>query len=557
MVLAGLHFAHPLLLGRVVDVLSRPDTGWSELSRLLLLWGAIGLMGIVAGAFVALQADRLAHRRRLAMMGRYFEHVLALPVSYHGDVHSGRVLKTMLAGSDALFGLWLNFFRSHFETFVSVGVLLPLTLFINWRLALVLIVLVAVFTTVTLFVVGRTRTSQKQVERHHGQLAAAASDALANVMVVQSFVRLSAEAGRFSEISRRLLEAQFPVLTWWAVVTVLTRSSATLAVIAMFVVGAVLNRSGEASVGQIVGFTTLAMLLIGRLEQALGFVMGLFFQRPVLEEFFDVLGTDAAVRDKPGALAFGRVRGEVAFEGVSFAYRDGRPAVNEADFAVPAGARVALVGHTGAGKSTAMNLLSRLWDPERGTIRIDGVDIKDVRLASLRANIGVVFQDALLFNRSIADNLRVGRPGASDAELEAVARRAEAHAFITAKPDGYTTLIGERGVGLSGGERQRIAIARALLKDPPILILDEATSALDAATEAKVQMALAALMRGRTTFVIAHRLSTVRDCDLILVFDHGRIVERGRFGELLGRDGTFAELVRTQLGPADATRPAA
>ena len=222
---------------------------------------------------------------------------------------------------------------------------------------------------------------------------------------------------------------------------------------------------------------------------------------------------------------------------------------------VPAGSTVALVGHTGAGQTTALSLLHRVWDPTAGRILVDGVDIREVTLASLRQNIGVVFQESLLFNRSIAENLRVGKPDATDAELEAAARLAEAHDFILRQPRGYETLVGERGSTLSGGERQRLAIARALLKDPPILILDEATSALDAATEARVQRALKALTHNRTTFVIAHRLSTVRDADRILVFDQGRIVERGTFAELVAADGVFANLVATQLAASrhDAT----
>ena len=211
---------------------------------------------------------------------------------------------------------------------------------------------------------------------------------------------------------------------------------------------------------------------------------------------------------------------------------------------------IALVGHTGAGKSTAMTLLQRLWDPTSGRITIDGQDLRDITLDSLRSNVGVVFQESLLFNRSIRDNLMVGRPDATDEEMEQACRMADAHEFIVRQANGYDTLIGERGTTLSGGQRQRLAIARALLKNPPILILDEATSALDAATEARVGKALKTLMAGRTTFVIAHRLSTVRDADEILVFDNGRIVERGDFNSLLARQGHFADLVETQLSPA-------
>jgi ATP-binding cassette subfamily B protein len=207
---------------------------------------------------------------------------------------------------------------------------------------------------------------------------------------------------------------------------------------------------------------------------------------------------------------------------------------------------VALVGSTGAGKSTAMALLHRLWDPQQGSVTIDGIDIRDVTLTSLRRNIGVVFQESTLFYRTIADNLRVGKPDATDEEMIEAAKLAQAHDFIMSHPDGYKTVVGERGRTLSGGERQRIGIARALLKNPPILILDEATSALDSVTEAKVQDALSQLMRGRTTFVIAHRLSTIRHADIVLVMDQGRIVEQGSYRDLLGRGGAFAKLVQTQ-----------
>jgi ATP-binding cassette, subfamily B, beta-glucan exporter len=285
------------------------------------------------------------------------------------------------------------------------------------------------------------------------------------------------------------------------------------------------------------------------MDQAISFVNRLFFHAPRLAEFFTVLDTPSALVEKPDATALGRVQGRVEFERVSLSYGGDRPAVHDLSFVVEPGQTVALVGHTGAGKSTAVALLQRLRDPDAGTIRIDGVDLRDVTLDSLRANIGVVFQESVLFYRSIADNLRVGRPEASETELLAAARLAEAHDFILRQPEGYNTLVGERGETLSGGERQRLAIARALLKDPPVLILDEATSALDAATEARVQQALRNVMRGRTTLVIAHRLSTVREADLILVFEAGRIVERGSYAELLGRGGIFAHLVGTQLGP--------
>jgi ATP-binding cassette subfamily B protein len=232
---------------------------------------------------------------------------------------------------------------------------------------------------------------------------------------------------------------------------------------------------------------------------------------------------------------------------VGFAYPGGPAILSDVSFVARPGTVTALVGATGAGKSTAMHMLQRLWDPQTGGILIDGQDLRDVTLESLRNAIGVVFQESLLFNRTIRDNLLIGRPDATDADIERACRLAEAHDFIIRQPQGYDTLVGERGTTLSGGQRQRLAIARALLKDAPILILDEATSALDSATEARVSRAMAALMKGRTTFVIAHRLSTVRDADEILVFNGGQIAERGTFEGLLRQGGRFAELVENQL----------
>ncbi len=552
---AALYYVEPVLFGRIVDVLFRGQgqpgaVTWDETLRLLAIWGAVGLAGIAASILVSLHADRLAHRRRLAAMAQFFGHVLTLSPTYHAQSHSGRLLKVMLTGVDHLFGVWLSFFREHLATFVALLVLLPLSLTLNWRLGTLLVLLIVAFAGLTVFVIARTEKKQGAVEEYHSKLAMRAGDALGNIPLIHSYVRLAAEARTLGFVMRRVLAAQYPVLNLWALVSVLTRSASTITVIAIFVLGTWLNLDGKATVGEIVTFMGFATMLIGRLEQAMGFASRLFFQMHGLGQFFAVLDTQPTVTEKPDAIRLGRVKGAVDFAGVTFSYAAAAPAVSELTFAVAAGTTVALVGTTGAGKSTAMALLHRLADPEAGTIRIDGIDIRDVTLDSLRQNIGVVFQDSTMFFRSIADNLRIGRPDATDDDLVAAARRAEAHEFIAALPRGYDTLVGERGTTLSGGERQRIAIARALLKDPPILILDEATSALDATTEARVQRALRALMRGRTTFIIAHRLSTIRDADLILVFRKGRIVESGGYAALIEQGGAFAELVRTQLGPS-------
>ena len=556
-IVAGLQFLDPVLFGRVIGLISQsdqlaPGQLWTEAAQLLLVWLAVGVAAIIANVAVAIHSERMAHRNRLSIMSRYFSHVLSLPLSFHGDIHSGRLMKVMLGGSDALFGVWLSFFREQFSTYVAVGVLLPLTFFMNWRLALTLLALVVLFVTVTVYVVRKTEGRQRQVEQYHSNLAGTAQDALSNVMVVQSFTRLAAESRIFGQIAEDLIRHQFPVLNWWAVVNVLTRGASTLAVIAIVVIGTLLHVQGQASVGDIVSFMGFATLLIGRLESGVQFTSRVFLQMPVLEDFYSVLDAKSSVPEKEAAPALQAAQGEVVFDNVGFAYPGGPNILSNVSFKAMPGTSVALVGQTGAGKSTAMNLLQRLWDPVDGGIQIDGQDLRDVSMESLRASIGVVFQESMLFNRPIRENLRIGRPEASDEEIERACRLADAHEFIVRQPRGYDTIVGERGSTLSGGQRQRLAIARALLKNPPILILDEATSALDAATEARVSRAMATLMKGRTTFIIAHRLSTIRDADMILVFDQGRIVERGSFHELVAMGGRFAELVETQLTPAAA-----
>jgi ATP-binding cassette, subfamily B, beta-glucan exporter len=299
----------------------------------------------------------------------------------------------------------------------------------------------------------------------------------------------------------------------------------------------------------------IASLLISRLEQVVGFANRLFMDAPKLAEFFAVLDTVPGVRDRPDALEPGRLRGLVEFNDVSFSYDGKRAAVADLNFTALPGDRVALVGPTGSGKSTALALLHRSFDPQAGLITVDGKDIRALTLTGLRRNIGVVFQETLLFNRSIAENLRVGKPDATEEEMREAAVRAQALEFIDRNPEGLEARIGERGRLLSGGERQRLAIARAILKDPPILILDEATSALDPVTEARLTMALDEVMKGRTTFVIAHRLATIRNATRILVFNNSIIVEAGTYDELARRGGFFAELVRAQFGPGGAGEP--
>ena len=558
LLLAAAQFAEPVLFGRLVDVMSgNPPNGplaWTSTSPwpLLAAWVAFGLFTILCGVVVALHADRLSHRQRQAVLTGYFEHIMQLPLTFHTGTHSGRLMKVMLQGTDALWRLWLGFFREHFAAIMSLVVLLPLSLYLNWRLALLLFALCVVFTVLTTMVVRKTSEMQNEVEEQYGNLSARASDALGNVALVQSFVRIDAEVAGLRGIADKLLAAQMPVLSWWALVTVKTRASTTITVLAIFTVGIVLHQQGLTSVGEIVMFVSFATMLIQRLEQVVSFINSVFMEAPRLKEFFDVLDAVPAVRDRPDAIDPGRLKGLVEFRDVSFSYDGKRPAVEDVTFTALPGQTIALVGPTGAGKSTAIALLHRAFDPQSGVITIDGMDVRGMRLAALRRNIGVVFQEALLFNRSIAENLQVGKPDATGEEMRAAAAGAQALDFIERSPHAFETNAGERGRMLSGGERQRLSIARALLKNPPILILDEATSALDAVTEARVNAALDEVMKGRTTFVIAHRLSTIRNATRILVFDHGRVIESGTFDELIAKGGHFAYLAKAQFMVQDA-----
>lgn len=560
-------FAEPVLFGSVINVLAvaqadSASADWAKLWWLVLVWASLGMFTIVCGTLIALVADRLAHRRRLAVLSSYFEHVLQLPLVYHGETHSGRLMKIMLQGTDALWAFWLGFFREHLAAFVSLLLLVPLTLLINWRMAILLIVLCVLFAALTALVLHKTETLQSKVQTYHSDLTERASDALGNIALVHSFVRVESEVVALKSISERLLAAQYPVLSWWAVATVLTRASTTLAILSTVALGAWLFRNNLITVGEIATFVALAGLVVARLEQAVSFTNRMTLDAARLYEFFDVLGTTPAMHDRPNAIDPGRLIGRVEFDDVSFSYDRKRPAVSGLSFTALPGETVALVGATGAGKSTALMLLHRGFDPQSGCIRIDGIDVRDIQIGALRHNIGVVFQEALLFNRSFAENLRVGKPDATDEQLGDAARRAQALNFIEYKVEGFDAIVGERGRLLSGGERQRLSIARALLKDPPILILDEATSALDAATESHVLAALDEVMRNRTTFVIAHRLATIRNATRILVFDHGRIVEMGTFQELQRSGGVFTRLITEQFAglgaseePATQVRP--
>jgi len=539
-VLAIVMIAEPILFGRIIDAIAEKQ----DVVPTLGLWAGLGLFNIVAFVLVARQADRLAHKMRVDVLTRSFTSVMTMPLSWHYERGTSNVLHTLIRAVDTLFGLWLEFMRQHLTTAVSLVLLIPTAIALDIRLSLVLMVLGILYFSIGRFVMRRTEQNQKAVEAHHHKVFAHVSDSVSNVALLQSYNRVSQETHALRTYVDRLLKAQYPVLDWWALASAMHRVASTISMMVVLIIGAMLVSYGELKVGDIVAFTGFASLLISRLDQISAFVNQIFDGRVRLEEFYRLEDSTALRKEPEGAEPLGHVSGHIRFDNVSFAFHNAARGVDQVSFAVEPGKTVAIVGPTGAGKTTLINLLQRVYDPREGAIYIDGVDTRRVTRASLRSSIATVFQDSALLNRSIEENIRVGCAHASNDDIHDAARAAAAHDFILGKSDGYDTLVGERGGQLSGGERQRIAIARAILKDAPILVLDEATSALDVETEERVRAAVDDLRQNRTTFIIAHRLSTVRDADIVLFMDEGRIVEQGTFDELVARDGRFTALLR-------------
>jgi ATP-binding cassette subfamily B protein len=539
-VLAIVTIAEPILFGRIIDAISERQ----EVFTTLALWASLGAFNIVAFVWVARGADRLAHSRRAGVLCESFERIISMPLSWHHERGTSNSLHTLLRAVEALFSLWLEFMRQHLSTAVALILLVPTAISLDLRLSLVLLVLGVLYVGIGRLVMRKTKDGQAKVERHYHNVFAHVTDSVNNVAVLQSYNRIGHEAQALQAHVRDMIAAQNPVLDWWALASALNRLASTISMMVVLIIGAYLVTHGQLRIGDVVAFTGFASLLISRLDQVSAFVNQIFESRVKLESFYR-LEDEAAHQAEPADLReLENVTGHIRFENVSFEFPNSGQGVGDVSFEVHAGQTVAIVGPTGAGKTTLINLLQRVHSPRSGRILIDGVDTRTVTRKSLRQCIATVFQDAGLFNRSIEENIRIGRATATYDDVHLAAHAAAAQEFILSKSEGYDTLVGERGGQLSGGERQRIAIARAILKDAPILVLDEATSALDVETETRVKDAIDGVRAGRTTFIIAHRLTTVRDADLVIFMDKGRVIEMGGFAELSVTNGRFAGLLR-------------
>ena len=539
-ILAVITIAEPILFGRIIDAMSSK----TAVSPMLIAWAAFGVFNTIAYVLVAREADRLAHERRASLLTEAFGRIISMPLSWHNQRGTSNALHTLLRACETLFGLWLEFMRTHLATAVALTLLIPTAISMDYRLSAVLVVLGILYWIIGRVVMSRTKDGQASVEAHYHTVFSHVSDVISNVSVIHSYNRIESETRALKEFANQLIKAQLPVLDWWALASALNRMASTISMMIILVIGTVLVQRGEIKVGDVIAFIGFAGLLVGRLDQMRAFATQIFEARSKLEDFFQLEDSVKEREEVANASTLDKVRGDVEFRNVSFDFAGTTQGVKDVSFKVKAGQTVAIVGPTGAGKTTLINLLQRVYEPQQGSILVDDTPISAVTRRSLRASIATVFQDAGLLNRSIRDNIRLGRDDASETEVQAAADAAAAAEFIESRLNGYDTHAGERGNRLSGGERQRIAIARAILKNAPILVLDEATSALDVETEARVKTAIDNLRRDRTTFIIAHRLSTVREADLVIFLDHGAIVEMGSFDELSHSNGRFAALLR-------------
>ncbi len=542
--------ASPALTGLVIDT-AVDAAGAGGSARELLLPGSLLLGTVVVGWWLQraqiLALGMAGQRALFDLREEVFATVQRLSISYFEGVESGDLMSRLINDIETLNSFLSQGFRRVLGAALGIVTTLAGMLIVDWRLALVTLFVVPLMLGATRLFGLVARRAFRRRQEAIGEVSATLAEELAGIKVSQAFNRTDADRGVFASRNAANRDAN---VTASAVSSAFSPTLAVISATATALVAAAggwLAIEGLVTIGVVVAFFGYSRAFFNAVSQLSSLYAETQSALAGGERVFALIDTPSEVAEAPGALELGRVRGEVALDGVCFSYQTGPQVVHDIDLAVPAGTTLAIVGATGAGKTTLVNLVPRFYDPTCGRVLVDGHDLRDVTLRSLRANLGVVLQDPFLFAGSIAENIRYGREGASDAEVEAAARTAHAHGFIERLPEGYDTVVGERGITLSTGQRQLVAFARAVLADPAILILDEATSSVDTRTEALIQAALRELLADRTALIIAHRLSTVRDADRIIVIDGGRIAEDGTYAELLARDGLFARLHRSQF----------
>jgi ATP-binding cassette subfamily B protein len=560
LLIAGFELLKPWPLQIVIDNALGgkpfPIAALSSSSGKLLLLACVGMVVIHfgAGALTLLHnytAIRIGQNMVNDLRGALYAHLQRLSLAFHSRQRVGDLLYRITADSFAVQTMIMNGALPILSALVLLGGMLvilfpldPILTMLALTIVPVLFALIALFNRKIVEIAGDVRTTESRVY-------SLVQWAMSSIKLVQAFTKEEEEHRRFMGASRESLQATLRLYNWQTLysgtVNLVIAAGTAIVVFA----GAQAVISGTLSIGQLIVFISyLAQLYapISQITQSWGLIAG---ARVGARRIFEILDTEPDLKDGTRSFSLSGARGEVAWSGVDFRYRSDTTILTEIELKIAAGTKVAVVGPTGAGKSTLLGLLPRFYDPSAGSVAIDGLDVREYTLRSLRSQIAMVLQPPLIFPLSVRDNIAYGRPGADDAAIEQAARLAQIDDLIATLPAGYDTLLGESGTALSEGEKQRITIARALLRDAPILILDEPTSSLDVTTEALVMAGIERLMVGRTTFIIAHRLSTVRRCDQIVVLRGGAIVEQGNLLELLRLNGFFAEYYRTQFAPEE------
>lgn len=555
LLVAGLEMIEPLFMRFIIDRVLL-NTGLDRLARLsrLHMAGAVFVAVILFSNLAKVLKDYrqklLNARVMLSLRRSLFNRLLHLPLPKLWDMKTGGILSRLTGDVETTSGLLQMAVVSPSISAIRLLVGVTVLMLLNWRLALTAMLIIPGVMVMSLGFTRRIRPIYRSTRKDAEAIDGRVGETFSGIRVVRAFARETRElvdylVGRHTVLRKELFAHRRELLVWtsWGILI-----SAVNVVIVWY--GGYLNVLGRATIGDIMAFQWYTFLLMGPVWNIVNSFSELQRSLAAMERVFEVLGMDNDKPDGPDAVDAPRVVNEICFEDVEFEYREGLPVVRDFNVVVPGGSVVALVGRSGAGKTTVTDLVARFHDPTRGRILLNGRDIRDFRLSSYRELLAIVQQDVFLFDGSAKENIAYGRKEASDAEVEDAARRANAHEFIERLPQGYETTIGERGVKLSGGQQQRLAIARAVLASPQILILDEATSNLDTESEQLIQASMAALLADRTTFVIAHRLSTIRRADLILLMQDGRIIERGTHEELMNVRATYYRMVRRQMAAA-------
>jgi ATP-binding cassette, subfamily B, bacterial len=550
-VTAGLEMIEPLFMRFIIDRVLLNDAldTAARLQRLHMAGGAfvgVILLSNLTKLFKDYRQKLLNVRVMLSLREALFDRLLHLPLPKLWDMKTGGILSRLTGDVDTTSGLLQMAVISPTISVLRLATGITVLMVLNWRLALTALLIIPCVMAVSFRFTKRIRPIYRSVRKDAEVIDGRVGETFSGIRVVRAFGRelrelLEYMLGRHTVLRKELFAHRREILIWtsWGLLT-----AAVNVVIVWY--GGYLNVVGRATIGDIMAFQWYTFLLLGPVWNIVNSFSELQRSLAAMERVFEVLAMEQDKPDRPGAVDAPHVVEEIRFEDVEFEYREGQPVVRDFNVVVPGGSVVALVGRSGAGKTTVTDLVARFHDPTRGRILLNGTDIRDFRLSSYRSLLAIVQQDVFLFDGSARDNIAYGRKHASAEEVEDAARRANAHEFIARLPEQYETTIGERGVKLSGGQQQRLAIARAVLASPQILILDEATSNLDTESEQLIQASMATLLAGRTTFVIAHRLSTIRRADMILLMEEGRMIERGTHEELMSARGTYYRMVRRQ-----------